>query len=275
MKIKEQVITSRANPLVLAVAGLEKKRERDKRGLFCCDGKKLCFEYIKNCGAPLHLFVNEKNSGTLLPELEMAERVCGVELEVTLTGDGAFSKMTEQKAPDGIICVGEKEKLAHERVSEFEGNFDGERIIMLDSLRDTGNVGTVIRTALAFGFDRVVLSSDCADIYSAKTLRASMGAIFCMKITVTDSLCDAVHYFTEHGRRVFAAELRDNAVSLDDTDIRESDIFIIGNEGHGIEDEVSALCRKSVYIPISERSESLNAAVAASVIMWHQRMSFM
>ena len=177
MKIKEQVITSRANPLVLAVAGLEKKRERDKRGLFCCDGKKLCFEYIKNCGAPLHLFVNEKNSGTLLPELEMAERVCGVELEVTLTGDGAFSKMTEQKAPDGIICVGEKEKLAHERVLEFEGNFDGERIIMLDSLRDTGNVGTVIRTALGavLGLRRYIQRKDTKSFYGSDILHENNG----------------------------------------------------------------------------------------------------
>lgn len=271
MKIKKEVITSRANPLVLSVAALSKKRERDERGEFVCDGKKLVFEYIKHCGAPRHLFVCEKNQDVLIEQISELEKLFGEELEVTLAGESAFLKMTEQKAPDGIICVGERSRLRYERSNCFSGeSAKDERIIMLASLQDSGNVGTVLRTALALGYDRVILSSDCADVLSAKTLRASMGAAFSMGVSVVDDLVLTTELLIGMGRRVFAAELRKNAVALDDIDVRDDDVFVIGNEGHGIDTRLSAMCNKSVYIPISENSESLNAAIAASIFMWHQ-----
>ncbi len=272
MKIKEQIITSRTNPLVLDCVKLSKKRERDESGRFLCDGKKLCFEYIKKCGAPVHLFVNERYQQTLIAQLEELERECSISLELTLVGEHAFLKMTEQSSPDGIILIGDKYRLPHETVdSVVASRYDGERLIILCSLRDTGNVGTVIRTALALGYDRVIMSSDCADVYNPKTLRAAMGAAFAMKITVCKDLAGAVIDLVESGRRVFAAELRENALSLDKIPLCGSDIFIIGNEGHGIPADISAVCTSSVYIPISESSESLNAAVAAAVLMWQQR----
>ncbi len=271
MKIKEQIITSRTNPLVCDVAALLKKKERDKEGLFICDGKKLTFEYIRACGAPKHLFVCEKYKDTSLRALRELEESLGFELELTLVSDGAFLKMTEQKAPDGILCVGEKAKLPHSFCDTVgECDIAGERVIILSSLQDSGNVGTVLRAALAFGYDRVILSADCADIYSPKTLRAAMGATFSLKVSVCSDLVLSVRQLCS-SRRVFAGELRCDAVSLDTLSLLGSDIFIVGNEGHGIDPEISRLCTESVYIPISEHSESLNAAVAATVFMWHQR----
>ncbi len=273
VKIKEQVIKSRTNPLVCETASLSRKKERDNSGRFLCDGKKLSFEYIKKCGSPVCLFVSEKYKDISLQALLELEKGLECELEVTVVGESAFVKMTEQKAPDGILLVGEKSKLSHsvcDRVSA--GDIEGERVIMLSSLQDSGNVGTVLRSALAFGYDRVILSSDCADIYSAKTLRAAMGAAFSLKVSICRDLVGSVADIATH-RRVYAGELRPNAVSLDTLHLSKDDIFIVGNEGHGIDKELSGVCTGSVYIPISQESESLNAAIAATVFMWHQRLS--
>lgn len=271
MKIRKEVITSRTNPLVLSCASLSKKRERDERGEFLCDGKKLTFEYIKSCGVPRCLVVCEKMRDALIGQLSELESSLGIELEVTLAGESAFMKMTEQKAPDGIICIGDRSKLRYDRHACFDGALAGsERMIMLSSLQDSGNVGTVLRTALALGYDRVILSSDCADVLSAKTLRATMGAAFSIGVSVVDDLVMTAESLISAGRRVYAAELREKAVALDSVDVRPSDVFIIGNEGHGIDLQLSSKCTGSVYIPISEHSESLNAAVAASIFMWHQ-----
>ena len=273
MKVKKDVVTSRANPLVVAVSKLSEKKERDRSGTFVCDGSKLTFEYIKNCGSPLHVLVNEKCATRYLPELAALEDD-GTEIEVTLVSDTVFPKLTEQRAPDGIMCVGEKSRLAYRREKSVGDGFSREeRIIMLCSLRDNGNVGTVVRTALALGYDRVILSADCADIFAPKTLRASMGAVFCIKTNIVDDTAKSVEELRRSGRRVFAAELRADSVSLDGVELNAGDVFVIGNEGHGIPLDVSMACDESVFIPISPLSESLNAASAATILMWQQRTS--
>ena len=102
-----------------------------------------------------------------------------------------------------------------------------------------------------------------------------MGAIFKLDITVVADGAEAVRLIRESGRRVYAAELRAGAVSLLDTDVNGKDVFIIGNEGTGIPEDVSREANGSVYIPINARSESLNAAAAAAVLMWHQSLKAM
>jgi TrmH family RNA methyltransferase len=146
----------------------------------------------------------------------------------------------------------------------------GERALSLYSLRDPGNLGAVIRSAVAFGVQHIVLSSDSADIYNPKTVRAAMGTMFGVRISVVSDFASFVRAAKECGRAVYAAELREGAKSVKDIDLSADDIFIIGNEGHGIPDEISAQCTGSVYIPISEGAESLNASVAAAVFMWEQ-----
>lgn len=272
MRYNDIVITSRHNPLICEVSALLKKRERESAGRFIIDGAKLCCEYIRLIGAPVYLFLCESYKNRYDGMLRALEEETGAQLFVTVVSDGAFTKLTEQKAPDGIIAVGESERLGYELL-DCSGSYDfaSERIIALCSLRDTGNVGTVLRTALALGYDRVLLSSDCADLLSPKTLRASMGAVFAIKVSVCEDLCDAVSFVRAAGRRVFCAELRENSLPLESIALSATDVFIVGNEGHGITPEVSAASNGSVYIPISEQSESLNAAVAASILMWHQR----
>jgi len=147
---------------------------------------------------------------------------------------------------------------------------DFERAIVLSSVRDPGNLGSVIRSAVAFGATHIILSSDCADIYNPKTVRAAMGSLFKVKVSYVKNLESFVLSAKENARRVFAAELSEGAKSLSELRMRQDDLFIIGNEGHGIDKEISRIATASVYIPISSLTESLNAAVAAGIFMWEQ-----
>ena len=143
------------------------------------------------------------------------------------------------------------------------------RVVLLESVRDPGNMGTIIRSAAAFGVDALAISSDCADIYNPKTVRGAMGALFKMNVYVFDDIKTAVSSLVDSGRKVYAAALDKTAVRLDEVELSAGDAVIIGNEGHGLSQETIEACTRSLYIPMEEGSESLNAAIAASVIMWN------
>jgi TrmH family RNA methyltransferase len=141
------------------------------------------------------------------------------------------------------------------------------RIIMLDEIRDPGNLGTIMRTAEAMGYRGIILSR-CADIYNPKTIRAAMGGIFRLPLYVTDDGAECAKVMKAAGRRVIAAALGEHTLTLGGYEIAESDCAVIGNEGHGISDGVLSECTACVRIPMQGLAESLNASVAASCIMW-------
>jgi TrmH family RNA methyltransferase len=142
------------------------------------------------------------------------------------------------------------------------------RLVFLESIRDPSNLGAIIRSAAAFGVDALVLSEDCADIYNAKTVRASMGTLFTQPILRVRDMREAVLTARQAGRRVFAAALDRDALQLGAFDVQMGDCVVIGNEGHGLSPETVAACDAAVFIPMTARAESLNAAVAASILMW-------
>lgn len=145
---------------------------------------------------------------------------------------------------------------------------EGERIVLLESVRDPANVGAIIRSAAAMGIDRLILSADCADIYHPKAVRGSMGTLFSQPIDRVPALSPVITQLREHGRRVFAAALDADALRLGSFVPQSGDCVVIGNEGHGLCPETVAACDRSVIIPMTARAESLNAAVAASILMW-------
>lgn len=150
----------------------------------------------------------------------------------------------------------------------------GERLFLLESLRDPGNLGTVLRSAAAFGVDRILLSADCAELYHPRTLRAGMGAVFKLPTTRVDDLAAAVAALRQAGRRVWAAALNADATRLDALDLAFGDCFLVGNEGHGLSTAAAAAANGAVFIPMREDTESLNAAAAAAVCLWEQARRF-
>lgn len=273
MLFGKEIITSRQNPTVRELIALLDKKERRKSRLFRIDGHKLFREAV-NCGAKIDLVaICSDKAERYLPEVQSAG------IKAVLLSPDVFSKITDEKAPDGIIAVVKYLDKIHKalELSEISALASSDkRIMAFESLRDPGNLGTVIRSASAFGVDTLLLSSDCADIYNPKTLRGAMGAIFSREIIFCEDLPEALLRFSCEGRRVLAAILDTEAVAVDKAAITGRDIILIGNEGHGLSRSAVEASDVSVILPINTGRgvESLNAATAASVFMWEQKRVF-
>ncbi len=274
MKIFRDIISSRNNPTVKWAASLAEKKGRSENSSFIAEGEKLTLEALRRSLPLTHIFIMEGKEERLLDMLSPFTSLSVYDnCQVIILSEGAFAKISTEKAPQGIISVIKHLDFFRNMDIIYKEDFfisKGERALSLYSLRDPGNLGAVIRSAVAFGVQHIVLSADSADIYNPKTVRAAMGTMFGVKITAVSDFASFIEAAKANGRSVYAAELTDGAKSVKEIGLSNDDIFIIGNEGHGIPREISSLCTSSVYIPISEGAESLNASVAAAVFMWEQ-----
>lgn len=278
MQISEEIITSSQNKYVCEARGLDDKKRRDECRLFRFDGVKLLCEAIKKGVGPEYILVSEDK---YFDVFEKAGNTYGlhrkdINCRIIPVKSSVFEKISREKSPEGVICVAKYidkfhkfVKINNERnfTSGLVGDSSG-KILLLESVRDPLNIGAIIRSAAAFGADRIIMSADCADIYNPKAVRASMGSLFGMCIDIVDDICKAIELLQSCGRRVYAAALRDDSHKLGQTEIRASDCILIGNEGHGLSDKAINTCFSTIFIPMNGEVESLNAGVAAGVLLW-------
>ncbi|MBQ8689974.1 MAG: RNA methyltransferase [Clostridia bacterium] len=274
MKIYNEVLTSRQNQTVKWVVTLHDKKGRDASRSFMAEGEKLTLE-AASAGLPVtHIFISETKKDKLLPKITAAFAAdMYANLALITVSDDVFEKISTEKAPQGVISIIKYLDFFSELDIIYKEDFflsHNERAIALSSVRDPGNLGSVIRSCVAFGIDHIVMTADTADLYNPKTVRSAMGSLFRVKATKVSDFASFIEAAKALGRRVFAAELTENAIPLNEASATSADIFVIGNEGHGISPEISEKCSASVYIPISKKTESLNASVAAAIFMWEQ-----
>ena len=273
MIFNSEIITSRNNQLVKWASSLHEKKGRDNNECFIAEGMKLTFEALDSRLNVTHIFVCESKKDLYLSKLSENKDEIYSETKVVILEDNVFSKISTEKAPQGIISVIKYLDFFRKMDIIYKEDFllgDSERVIVLSSLRDPGNLGSVIRSSVAFGVDHILLTADSADLYNPKTVRSAMGSLFRVKTTRISDISSLVDYLHSKGRKIYAAELCDGATSLNELNLASTDAVVIGNEGHGIPKEFSSICDGSVYIPISKNTESLNAAVAAAIFMWEQ-----
>ena len=273
MIVSKEKIVSRQNRLVVETGKLSDKKERNLKRRFRLDGIKLFAEAVKKEVAIAHVLIAESKADRMLSAVhELRDQKALREAAVHILSDDVFSKISDEKAPEGIIAVaafptfhgtGDVSCRMLEEAARAEKS-----VLLLESVRDPGNVGTILRSAAAFGIGCVAMSADCADIYNAKTVRGAMGALFRMPIATFEDITEAVAVLRKNGRRVFAAALDPRAQRLSSKTLSAGDCVVIGNEGHGLSEAAIAACDQSLYIPMEPGSESLNAAIAASVILW-------
>ena len=274
MNFINDVISSRNNPTVKWAASLTDKKGRDKEKCFIAEGEKLTYEAIE-AGLPIvKIFVAKSKTERILPRLrEYSVSKNDASFDVQVLEDGVFEKISTENAPQGVISVIKHldffRQLDIIYKEEFSKNACG-RSIVLCSVRDPGNLGSAIRSAVAFGVETVILSADCADVYNPKTVRGAMGSLFRVKVIRVKDVKEYINAMHENGRMVYSAELSENARSLSEISLGKWDAVIIGNEGHGVPEEISRASDGGVYIPISTKTESLNASVAAAIFMWEQ-----
>ena len=248
-------ITSRDNQIYKLCGRLAARKYRDQCGLYLVEGEKLVREAFK--------------SGQTVRTVILSEE-CGVDCDffcetVRMEG-GLFTKIAQTATSQGILAVVEKPKLRQgaflEKIKEKSGN-----VILLDRLQDPGNIGTLIRTADAAGYSGVVTIKGTADLFSPKVVRAAAGSLFRMPVFSAESPKDAVALLEVAGKTVVATGF-DTDCCYYDVDLKRNIGLIIGNEGSGISCELMDLAHETVKIPMDGTIDSLNAAVAAGILMY-------
>lgn len=264
-----EIITSRSNPAVMAAAKLADKKYRDVAGLFMFEGVKLLSEAAAAGAEITEVFFTEEAYGKYYADFSNTQAHRGAHIRVI--SQSVYDKLSLEKSPQGVLCCAKYLDNFHKRITIYNivgKNSPKARLFALESIRDPGNLGTIMRTAAALGCDTLIMSDDCADIYNPKTIRAAMGAVFRLHTVRVGNLAQTLAALSDSGYLTYAAALHKDSVSLRDIERRRENLFVVGNEGHGLSNSVIAACRKSALIPMADTSESLNAASASSILLW-------
>ena len=261
------LVASRSNGLVVDAAKLTERKYREISGAFLLEGEKL-FEEAVLWGEPVSVFVSSDHAERLsektlgyLSDPRLRDRVFALSAS-------AFSKISTEKAPQGVIAAARIPDFYRSGENGARELLAGDlRSLVLDGVRDPGNVGGILRSAAAFGFDGAILI-DSADPFGDRAVRASMGAVFRMRTVAVRSagfLRDAIG---SSGRRLVASALSENSETLGEFLPSRRDVPVIGNEGHGISGETAEIADVTLRIPMAAGCESLNAGAAAAVVLW-------
>lgn len=255
-------ITSRKNPRIQAIRALSRDAElRQKDRLFLCDGEKLLAEALRSGADVRSVFWKEKRSGDFAAFPEEAVLETGLFDYVSPLSNSPGPLFTV-RMPDEVKSNGGMLKGR----TEWKKEEDSLQILVLEGVQDPGNVGTVLRTADAFGTDCVILLEGCADVYSPKSIRATMGAIFRQPVLRLQRE-ELPVFCRSRGLKLYAAALSERAQDVREVSLQRAAVCI-GSEGRGLSTDLLALCDGELIIPMRGAAESLNAAVAAAVIMW-------
>lgn len=251
-------ISSRKNSKTAHFRRLAREKAyREEQGEFVIEGAKLCLEAVRSGLTITAAFITEA-AKEKYPEVFAA--VSDI-ISPDIITDDISGYISDTKTPQGVFLTAKTLDKIIETDKIYSGSF-----ILLDGLQDAGNIGTIIRTCDALGISGVILSKDCADIYSPKTVRGAMGSLFRLPL-FRGELTGIIERLKAAGFKVYAAALDDTAQKLSKTVFSDKSAVIIGNEGNGVSAEVIRAAGEKLYIPI-KNAESLNAGVAAAIISW-------
>jgi TrmH family RNA methyltransferase len=250
------MITSTGNQQVKNIALLSKKaKERKKQGLFVVEGKKMFSE------APKEWLESVYVSESFLGEAGAEALLEGIDYEVL--SDSVFKSISDTQTPQGILC------LVRSPQYELSELLCGERthLLVLESIQDPGNLGTMLRTGEGAGITGVIMNQTTVDLFNPKTIRSTMGSIYRVPFYVSDNLTETVASLKKRNIGIYAAHLK-GICSYEEPDYTRASAFLIGNEGNGLSDELAGLADTYIRIPMEGRVESLNAAISAALLMY-------
>ena len=253
-------ITSKDNSLIKKISKLNTSaKQRREQGLFVAEGLRLSIDAMLSDCEITALLITEK---ALNKYSESINKLIEYSSASYLVKESVFNSISETKTPQGVLCLIK----TLDKKSLFDTIKDNGKFLALDGIQDPSNLGTILRTAEAVGIDGVILSKDCCDIYSPKVVRGSMGAVFRLPCITVNTIRD---FLLEHKNvKSFASVVDNVAEKINEINFSKPCIAIVGNEGNGVKQETLEVCDKKFTIPMLGRAESLNASVAASIIMW-------
>ena len=249
------MITSRSNAQIKKIMHLKKSvKERDAQGVFFAEGIKMLRE------APPARVRMVYASASFASGKENARLLEGVPHEIVT--DEIFTGIADTRTPQGVISLVEQRHFQPQDLLTTERT---PLLLALETLQDPGNLGTIVRMAEGAGVTGILLSGDCVDIYNPKVIRSTMGSIYRMPFCYVEDLRPWLILWKKRGIRLFAAHLQGRA-AYEEEDYTLPAAFMIGNESRGLTDGTSGLADRLIRIPMQGQVESLNAAVAASIL---------
>lgn len=271
------MITSTANQQVKNLVQLKKKaRSRKEQQLFIVEGIRMFRE------APAEWMHGIYASESFVAE--HADVLKGKNYE--LLSDKVFAYVSDTKTPQGILCLlhmpgyrmqdllsGNRDGGFADHIQKKAGgganaaNGKAPLILILENIQDPGNLGTMFRSGEGAGVTGILMDASTADIFNPKTIRSTMGSIYRVPFVIAEDLSGGIRQLQDNGVTVYAAHLK-GTDCYDEPDYKKASAFLIGNEGNGLTDETAALADRYIRIPMEGKLESLNAAVAASLLMY-------
>lgn len=255
MEDKLRAINSKENSIITEVKKLNTKKHRFEKRRFLIEGYRFVEEALKSEFSIPYIFVSEDS----INKFEKYSSLVNPHTEVYLISNKLMKYICNTQTPQGIAAV--VDMVDNTDVNPIDGIY-----ILVDRIQDPGNMGTIIRTAHAIGAEGVILTKGTVDVYNDKTLRSTMGSIFKVPI-IHDDHGFTIRKLREKGYKLIVSTLRANN-SFYDVDLTGKIIISVGNEGNGICDEIIELADENVKIPMVGDAESLNAAIAAGVMMY-------
>ncbi len=237
-----EVITSLDNKRIKEYAKLLQKKYRDEVGMFLVEGEHLVEEAFK--------------SGNLVEVIKCEDFTRDFEVNTTYVTYDVLKKLSNVMAPQKIIGV----------VKKKECNIVGDKILLLDDVQDPGNLGTILRSSVAFGVDTIVLSNNSVDLYNDKVIRSSEGMIFYVNV-VREDLINVINDLKEKEYKIFGTNVN-NGVNVSSVSNVSKFALVMGNEGAGVKQNILDMCDNYIYIPMKDNCESLNVGVATSIILY-------
>ena len=253
-----QTITSKDNELIKHIRKLKDKKYRDESNEYVVEGVKLVEEAVKENAKIKQIIVCEDTTRTYeIPThimLEIAKYEC------IYVSDKIFNIITQVTNPQGIMAIIEK------NAQDAQIDYTQDIIVVLDDVQDPGNLGTILRTVDSIGLNQIIVSKGTADAFNSKVVRSTMGAIFRIKIIEVENLAQAIKEMRKHHFKLMVTSLQTKN-SIYDIDFNKK-IIVIGNEANGVSKEIQDMADEKAKIPMLGRTESLNASVAAGVVMY-------
>ncbi len=236
------IITSLNNPTIKEISKLKNKKYRDLTNTYLVEGDHLVEEAYKN---------------NLLTKIILLEdTICNYDIEKIYVTKEVMKKLTELDTPNKIIGIVKKNTPLP----------IGNKILILDNIQDPGNLGTIIRSSVAFDIDTIVLSPNTVDIYNPKVIRSTQGMIFYTNI-ITLELKEFINEIKTKNYTIFGTNVR-NGKNIKEITLPEKFALVLGNEGQGVSKEIESLCDDNIYIKMSSKCESLNVSVATSILLY-------
>lgn len=272
------MITSTANTKVKRVVALqEKSKNRVKENVFIVEGPKMFEE------APMERILEVYVEQNLFEELTAQGSPIAAKIEdckakgifTETVSSEVFGKMSDTKSPQGILCIMERyayecKEMISKAVKKQKETGHKPLFLLLEDIQDPGNLGTMIRTAEGAGADGILMTRGCVDIYNPKTIRATMGSLYRMPFYYGESMEEMISFLKEQGILVYAAHLKGEKY-YHEMEFPGGSAFLIGNEGNGLKKETADAADLYLKIPMEGKLESLNAAVAAALLIYHAR----